>query len=196
MRRLPIVPTVVVVLAAATMIALGVWQLQRLQWKEGLLARYHDAQAMSAQVPWPSDPADYAGALYRRSSVDCASVRGFDAISGRSQDQRSGWAHIAHCTLAGGGSAEVALGWSTDSAAPQWSGGEVAGVIGPSKGGIKLVASPPQGGLQQLAVPDPSEIPNNHLAYAVQWFLFALTALVIYALALRKKWRAEGRDAR
>ena len=33
-------------------------------------------------------------------------------------------------------------------------------------------------------------IPNNHLSYAVQWFLFALTALVIYVLAVRKKWRA------
>ena len=30
-------------------------------------------------------------------------------------------------------------------------------------------------------------MPNNHLAYAVQWFLFALTALVIYAIALRKR---------
>ena len=26
--------------------------------------------------------------------------------------------------------------------------------------------------------------------YAGQWFFFALTALVIYVLALRKKWRS------
>jgi surfeit locus 1 family protein len=30
-------------------------------------------------------------------------------------------------------------------------------------------------------------VPNNHLAYAVQWFLFAAVASVIYVLALR--WR-------
>jgi cytochrome oxidase assembly protein ShyY1 len=27
------------------------------------------------------------------------------------------------------------------------------------------------------------------MAYAFQWFFFALTALAIYWLALRKKWR-------
>ena len=30
---------------------------------------------------------------------------------------------------------------------------------------------------------------NNHMAYAVQWFLFAATALVIYAVALRRRMR-------
>jgi surfeit locus 1 family protein len=33
-------------------------------------------------------------------------------------------------------------------------------------------------------------VPNNHLAYAVQWFLFAGVAAVIYALALRRRTRA------
>ncbi|HNJ47416.1 MAG TPA: SURF1 family protein, partial [Novosphingobium sp.] len=36
------------------------------------------------------------------------------------------------------------------------------------------------------------DIPNNHLSYAVQWFLFAATALVIYGLALRKRLAARG----
>jgi surfeit locus 1 family protein len=44
--------------------------------------------------------------------------------------------------------------------------------------------------LQPNARPDPNDIPNNHLSYAVQWFLFALTALVIYGLALRKRLAA------
>ena len=52
---------------------------------------------------------------------------------------------------------------------------------------MRLVAAPPQAGLAQLALPDPRDLPNNHLSYAVQWFLFAATALVIYVLALRKK---------
>jgi len=34
--------------------------------------------------------------------------------------------------------------------------------------------------------------PNNHLSYAIQWFFFAATALVIYVLALRKRWREQG----
>ena len=36
-------------------------------------------------------------------------------------------------------------------------------------------------------VPDPTLLPNNHLAYAGQWFFFALTALVIYVMVLRKR---------
>jgi surfeit locus 1 family protein len=44
-----------------------------------------------------------------------------------------------------------------------------------------------------LARPDPRDIPNNHLAYAVQWFLFATVAAVIYALALAKRLAGPGR---
>ena len=46
----------------------------------------------------------------------------------------------------------------------------------------------------ELAAPDPRDVPNNHLSYAVQWFLFALTAVVIYILALRKRWGGSPSD--
>src|SRR5205085_173423 len=36
-RRLPLIPTIIVAAAVAIMIGLGVWQLQRARWKEGLL---------------------------------------------------------------------------------------------------------------------------------------------------------------
>jgi surfeit locus 1 family protein len=39
------------------------------------------------------------------------------------------------------------------------------------------------------APPSPATIPNNHLNYAVQWFLFAGIAALIYFLALRQRWR-------
>ena len=45
-------------------------------------------------------------------------------------------------------------------------------------------------GLDANARPDPATIPNNHLSYAIQWFLFALTALVIYGIALRKRMQS------
>jgi surfeit locus 1 family protein len=60
----------------------------------------------------------------------------------------------------------------------------VRGVIAP---GPRLVADPPLAGLEANAIPDPSQIPDNHLSYAVQWFLFAGAALVVYVLALRKR---------
>ena len=50
----------------------------------------------------------------------------------------------------------------------------------------ELVADPPVAGLQANAPPDPRDLPNNHMAYAFQWFFFAITALVIYGLALRR----------
>jgi surfeit locus 1 family protein len=68
-----------------------------------------------------------------------------------------------------------------------WAGGKVTGWIAP---GPKLIADPAQAGLAANARPDPNDIANNHLAYAVQWFFFAFVALVIYAIALRKRWRA------
>jgi cytochrome oxidase assembly protein ShyY1 len=97
-------------------------------------------------------------------------------------------AHVADCLLTGGGKARVVLGWSRDPAPAQWRGGEVMGVIAP---GPRLIADPPLAGLAPSARPDPADIPNNHLSYAVQWFLFAATALVIYALALRKRLAGE-----
>ena len=84
------------------------------------------------------------------------------------------------------GKARVVLGWSRDPHAPDWRGGEASGVIAP---GPRLVSDPPLAGLAANARPDPADIPNNHWSYAVQWFLFAGTALVIYALALWKRAR-------
>lgn len=192
-RPLPFAATLVVLAAVATMIALGFWQLGRMREKEVELDRYARASMLSPEVAWPRNPAAFEAALYRRSSVDCAAVERTGPVAGHSDTGETGWAHMARCRLAGGGMADVALGWSRDPRAKAWSGGEVSGFIGPYRGRVKLVAVPPQAGLAQLAPPDPRDVPNNHLSYAVQWFLFALTALVIYVLALRKKWRA--RDA-
>lgn len=189
MRRIPVVATLVVLLAAATMVALGIWQLGRMRGKEAELDRYARASTLSAPVAWPRGPAEVEAALYRRSSVDCAAVERTDTVAGHSATGETGWAHMARCRLADGGLADVALGWSRDPRMKAWQGGEVTGFVGPYRGGVKLVAAPPQAGLAQLAAPDPRDVPNNHLSYAVQWFLFALTALVIYILALRKKWR-------
>ena len=72
-----------------------------------------------------------------------------------------------------------------------WNGGRVEGTYLANRvKGPRLIADPPLAGLEANAKPDPNDIPNNHLSYAVQWFLFALTALVIYALALRKRLSA------
>jgi surfeit locus 1 family protein len=69
----------------------------------------------------------------------------------------------------------------------------VSGVIAPdSKSRMRLVAAEPGPGLAASAIPSPDSIPNNHLSYAIQWFLFAGIAGAIYVLALRKREQASG----
>ena len=183
--RLPIFATIIVVSAAATMVALGFWQLGRAQEKEALLARYDAASSTQAEVFWPAEDANVGDALFRRSSLDCLQVASFDARAGKSVRGAKGWAHYANCAIAGSDkTALVALGWSKEITTPQWDGGTVSGIVAP---GPRLVVTEPAAGLEPLSPPDPADVPNNPLAYAGQWFFFALTALFIYGLAIRKR---------
>ena len=47
--RIPILPTIIVVAAVATMIGLGIWQLERKEWKEALIAEARQADAPPAR---------------------------------------------------------------------------------------------------------------------------------------------------
>ena len=170
------------------MIGLGVWQLERRAWKEALIARYERAETLSAAVSWPRSAEERERALFRHARVLCDRVVKQGAIAGRSFGGETGWAQTARCALDGGGEADIALGWSRDPALHRWSGGEALGFVAPGAGDeVRLIAAPPLAGLEPLARPDPRDIPNNHLAYAVQWFFFAAAAAVIYVLALRKR---------
>jgi surfeit locus 1 family protein len=185
-RRLPIIPTLIVAAAVAAMIALGVWQLRRAEWKADLLARYGQAQTMSSNVPWPRTEGELERSLFRWSGFDCRRVLGVRTSAATSAEGAKGVAQIARCAIDGGGEAEVALGWSLPAREVRWAGCEVSGII--ASGGV-LHAAQVAPGLEPLAPPDPNDLPNNHLMYAGQWFFFALTALVIYVLALRRRNR-------
>ncbi len=192
-RRIPIFPTLIVLIAVGIMIQLGFWQLDRRAWKEALIARYDVAVEMSSEVPWPTDRAGIDAALFRRSSLDCVATGNPSAISGRNDKDEAGWAHLIGCTQSDGSNVDVVLGWSLDPKPSSWSGGKVIGLIAPGgKQGARLLASPPLAGLEPNAMPDPGSLPNNHLSYAVQWFLFAGAALLIYGLALRKRLAGDG----
>jgi surfeit locus 1 family protein len=186
MRRIPIIPTLVVLAAVAVMIALGVWQLGRMVQKEALLARYAAAEALSSEVQWPRGSDDFEEVLFRHARITCQTAGPDQPVAGRSAKGEAGWAHVFACDMGDGRKADVVLGWSREPAVRVWSGGELGGVVAP---GGRFVADQPLTGLQASARPDPRNIPNNHWSYAIQWFLFAATALVIYALALRKRLR-------
>jgi len=188
-RQVPVIPTVLVLVAIGIMIKLGAWQMGRMHQKEALLAHYVAAEGMTADVPFPQDATAAERVLYRRSTVDCREVTSRTSVAGSNAHGEPGLAHIAECNLAGGGKARIALGWARDPATPEWDGGIVQGIVAP---GPRLVADPPVAGLEANARPNPADLPNNHLSYAVQWFLFAATALVIYGLALRKRLAVTG----
>ena len=187
MKNIPIVVTIIVLAAVATMVGLGIWQLQRAEWKNGLLAQY-EAAGNKPEIAYPSVPVEKDPPYFRRSSVNCLEVVGWRATSGRSAAGQSGWAHIAECRTSGaeGPGAQVVVGWSKTSENPDWEGGLVSGVIAPdSQSIIRLVASEPIGKLERNQTPSLDDVPNNHLSYAVQWFLFAGIALIIFVIALR-----------
>jgi surfeit locus 1 family protein len=191
MKPLPIIATLIVGAACATMIGLGVWQLQRADWKAGLLAEYRDAANKPAMafpaVPYPKDLP-----LFRKASGLCLKVVSWSAASGRNLQGQSGWSHQAQCsTGAEGPGMVVDAGWSRAPASPDWKGGEVSGVIAPdTKSMIRLISDTPlAAGLTASAPPSPEDIPNNHFGYAIQWFLFAGIAALIFVLALRRSRR-------
>lgn len=188
-RRLPFGATLFVLVAVAIMLRLGFWQIARLHEKEALLTRYSASVQQLAPVPWPADPKTAQQALYRHSQLLCTRVIRITAVSGRNAAGSPGWAHIAICAR-NGGTTRVVLGWSNSPESFNWAGGVATGMIAPGDAtGPRLVADPPLAGLAANATPDPRDIPNNHFSYAVQWFLFATTALVIYAIAVRKHLR-------
>jgi hypothetical protein len=201
MKRFPVIATLVVGLAIAAMIALGFWQLQRKGEKEALLARY-TANRTLPPIAFPRIPVDES-LLFRRASGFCLEPVSYKVEGGRDAKGRAGWRQIAQCrTGAEGPGFAVQIGVSsTVDAKPTWKGGEVSGYITHAPDHqplivsifshapkiLMLVADKPAPGLEANPAADLSAVPNNHLAYAVQWFLFALVAAVIYGIALRRR---------
>lgn len=200
MKRFPVVATILVVLAAATMIGLGVWQLQRRQQKLAELATLA-ANPSKPVIAFPSPPIG-DDLLFRKAGAFCLKPVSF-ALDGAG---KAGFRVIARCaTGAEGPGFSVQLGTTHDPEfKPRWGGGKVSGMISHAPSDrpliaslfgksapqpLLLVADTPAPGLTANEMPSIESIPNNHLAYAVQWFLFAGVAVIIYLLALRRRAR-------
>jgi surfeit locus 1 family protein len=197
MRRVPILPTLIVGLAVAAMIALGLWQwLDRLPQKQAYLAQLA-ANPVRPAIAFPLYPDDRL--LFRRTVADC---RPPIAIR-RAGAGAAGFRLIATCSVPRG-KMQVQLGTTHDPRAETtWPGGRVTGYVSHAPDSrsliesafdhrpqeMLLVADSPAPGLDANPSPDIGGVPNNHLAYAVQWFLFAAIAAIIYALAVVRRNR-------
>ncbi len=205
MKRVPIVSTVLVIAAISAMIMLGIWQLQRADEKNALLARY----AAASQLPEMAYPAIATDddILFRRAGGTCLEPLSPRIEGGLNAKGEAGWRHIVSCrTGVEGPGMTVDIGWSARfDLVPDWKGGAVSGLISrqpdhrsliarafgkQTQPALMLVATKPAAGLEASAPPSIIDVPNNHLAYAVQWFLFAGIAAIIYLLALRRRQRA------
>ncbi len=193
-RQLPLLPTLFVLAVLPVLIGLGVWQLQRMQWKNAMLA------AMSASVDQPllalgNQPIP-ANAAFRHISIrlDCPRQQP-GAEAGRNRQGQTGWAFTLGCR-SGRQPVKLVIGWH---ARPDgWQRASLPFGVQPHNGlavpgpdgrwRLSSSTAPPP--LQPVAPPTPAEIPNNHLAYAIQWFAFAGVLLTIYGVLLRRWWVA------
>ena len=219
MRRLA-VPAISTAVMLVILLGLGVWQLQRRDWKHHLLAQIDAAERLPA-IPLPADPTPFAkvridGHLRTDlSAIYGAEVRG-DTLGGQL---------IMPLERAGADPVLVDLGWVPNDARAKLTlpEGSVEGFVRPAEHATYFSGTDnpakhlfytldpgPIGaslGLAHVApftlvaigtphpgvLPDPATAlprpPDNHLQYALTWFGFAITLLVIFVLYVRKTLR-------
>ena len=202
MKRLPLLPTLVVAAAVATMIGLGIWQLERARWKEQLLADYARAAALPAldlDLLIARGGQELPPLAFRRVLVTCRSHDFQSALrGGRGRDGGGGYAYFIPCRPGASGLAgrlRVNAGWAArhDAASRLTLDGLVAGRLGHvgEEGPIVLTIAAPAPPLAPSAPVTIESIPNNHRLYALQWFFFAAAAAIVYLLALRTRRRRD-----
>ncbi len=171
--RLLAVPTLMVVAMLPVLIGLGVWQLQRMDWKGGLIAHIDDRMA-AEPTTMPAVIEDAEAWDYRRVSVQGRFLDGSALIVlGRTHQGRAGGHLIAAFERTDGAALGrhilVNRGWVPDAAAStdawEWPAGEVM-----VEGVLRLPA--PQGTFQPDNVPE-----------ARQWYWVDLAAMAT-ALAI------------
>ncbi|MBA4757501.1 SURF1 family protein [Sphingosinicella sp.] len=196
--RLPLMPTLMVAVMVPVMIGLGFWQLHRAEWKADLLVRLEaQAKLPVLETARLSDDLEFRRV---RLMVDCpaSSARG---RSGKNAAGQVGFSMLLLCN-AGPQPVLVDAGWSdrpdgwTKLAAPWPPKGAftVTGTLVRTGGAgprYTLVSDAAPAPLVPSAPPSPEDIPNNHMAYAVQWFAFAATLGIIFAVYVSRLRRGK-----
>lgn len=208
MRRLPLVPTLMTVIMAGVMVWLGVWQLQRREWKHQLIASLEAAEHLP-----PVTPSEFYRAMigagsvkYRRAVVPCrpGRVSPYDVRGGESATGESGFLVLVACSAPHRSHPDlvVVAGWTPRPFEGQLDvDTEFDGTIiehpydkQPERPAFMLIprtAVPP---LVPSRIPTPADLPDSHLSYALQWFSFAVTLVAIYAIFVWRRVRPSPRN--
>lgn len=214
MTRRMIAPLLVGLLGVAVLVSLGVWQLQRLEWKRGVLAEI-DARLAAAPVPVPELP-DPQADRYRRVRAEGALLPGEIHVYTAGPGGRVGYRIVAPMQLADGRRILVDRGFvplaekdvarqpgplavtgslvwpddgppDPDRARNIWTGRDVplmAADLGTEPVLVVAAETEPAGG--PVPLPVTVVIPNDHLGYAVTWFGLAAVWTLMTGLWL---WR-------
>ena len=201
-RRIPIIPTIITAAGILILCALGKWQLDRRAWKHDLIERL----AAAPNLPLVS-PEEFRAAMmgdvpiqYRRASIDCRArdKKPYDLRPGSSAGGTSGFYVVVSCRPNSRPPDIVAVaGWTKRVDAKdivitldhQLTGTVIERPYGkaPDRPRFMLIpdeAIPPLGRPLQ---PRAADLPDNHLAYAGQWFGLAIALAAIYGLYLRRR---------
>jgi surfeit locus 1 family protein len=237
-RRAPptfrLIPLVAVVVGVSILLSLGVWQVKRLQWKEGLLARIAALQTAPPEPLGvvlnrlgPSQPA-HEEVDFVRVQASCPSLQQtptlrlyaiLDGVLGyrlvtacplhdrryRSLLVDRGFVERSRAGAVAAGpplSSDIVgvlrrpdgVSWMSppnDPAHNDWHSRDIAAMAralhAPSPAPVFLElerpASPPPGP-RPAAIP--TNIPNNHLGYALTWFGLAAGLVGVYVASLRR----------
>ena len=207
-NRLPLGATLLTLIMVPVLVWLGFWQLQRREWKHGLQAELTRA----ASLP-PVTPREFLDAMagskslqFRRAQIDCrpGPVTPYDIKGGTSAGGEGGYRVLVACRdpakrYTRGPDIVVVAGWTprldaikTLDLDTSFDGTIIEHPYDKEPGRplfllIPKSAIPP---LLPSRIPTPGELPDNHLSYALQWFAFATTLAVIYAIYFWR-WRRE-----
>jgi len=212
-------PALSTVVMLVVLIGLGLWQLNRMAWKQGLLDQIALAEAQSA-IDLPETPAAFAKirltGVFREDLWSLYGAQGRDTV----QSTQMGAQLLGVMDLASGGAVLVALGWVPGlNVHPAAGPATIEGFIRPAEPaglfaarddlrtrrfysldpatigaalGVKL-APYTVIAIGPAGLPDPARsLPrpaNNHFGYALTWFSFAVILIVIFTLHARKTLR-------
>ncbi len=207
------------------LLGLGLWQLHRREWKHDLIARLAAAKTLPPVTAHDYTLAMIGAAdlQYRRAEVDCRPGRvvpydirggesaagGGDGATGSGGGGEGGFLVVVDCHGAAKAGERrpdlvVVAGWTPRPDATRaldldttFTGTLIEHPYGsePNRPRFMLIPTTAAPGLLPSRLPDPADLPDNHLNYALQWFAFAATLAVIYFVYLRQ-WRRGGADVR